>query len=227
MAWDKYRVAPPNNEKTGLPELEEGRADTMGYRSAIIGTIVPLINALIGYLLAYLIYYFGDSDAYDLKRIALEAFDGQWLLLGLIIFQLVVQYMNSYPTRFKERFMHFMGNLRSNPFIYQEATAPSGEATAIIMAEDGDIGAYNRGNRALHHFLENSLPLAISLPVAGFLYPFPTFVLLCVFCVGCLVYQAGYANRGFGGHLPGFMIRLISTNMVTGLLIIAYTKMVI
>ena len=94
------------------------------------------------------------------------------------------------------------------------------------MADQGDVGSYNRGNIALHHFLENSLPFTVSLPVAFFLYPFPTFVLLCVFCIGCIAYQVGLANYGFGGHLIGFMIRMISSYMVTGLLIIAYTKMV-
>ena len=134
--------------------------------------------------------------------------------------------MNTYPMRYKERFMHFMGNLRSNPLIFKEATDKSGDAGAIIMADEGVIGSYNRGNRAIHHFLENSLPFVVSLPVAFFLYPFPTFVLLCVFCIGCIAYQVGIANYGFGGHFLGFMIRVISSYMVTGLLIIAYTKMV-
>ena len=56
MVWDKYKVPPPNNENTGLPTLEEGRADTMGFRSAIIGTIMPLVFAAVGYGLSYLIY---------------------------------------------------------------------------------------------------------------------------------------------------------------------------
>ena len=122
--------------------------------------------------------------------------------------------------------MHFRGNLRSNPFVYKQATDQTGETPAIIMSEEGDVGKYNRANRSVHHFLENSIPLAISLPVSFILYPFPTFVLLCVFCLGLVMYQIGLANSGFGWHGPGFLVRMISGYMVTGLLIIAYTKMV-
>ena len=122
--------------------------------------------------------------------------------------------------------MHFQGNLRSNPFIYKQATDQTGDGSAIIMSEEGDVGKYNRGNRSIHHFLENSLPFTISLPVSFVLYPFPTFVLLCVFCLGLIMYQTALANKGFLYHLPGFMVRMISAYMVTGLLIIAYTKIV-
>ena len=107
MVWDKYKKAPPNSEQTGLPQLEEGRADTMGSRSAIMAFVFPAVFTALGYGLSYLIYQFGDTDSYDLKRDQLAQYDLQWLLLGLIIFQLVVHYMNLYPTQFKERFMHF------------------------------------------------------------------------------------------------------------------------
>ena len=226
MVWDKYKIAPPNSEQTGLPELEEGRADKFGPRTAIAAFVAPTIMTALGYGLSYLIYQFGDTDLYDTKRDQLAEYDLQWLLLGLIIFQVVVHYMNYYPMRFKERFMHFQGNLRSNPLIYKQATDQTGEGPAIIMSEEGDVGKYNRGNRAIHHFLENSLPFTISLPVSFVLYPFPTFVLLCVFCLGLVLYQTGLTNYGFMYHLPGFMVRMISAYMVTGLLIIAYTKMV-
>ena len=68
MVWDKYKVPPPNSETTGLPQLEEGRADTMGFRTSIIGTIIPLAFATLGYGLSYLIYKFGDTESYDDKR---------------------------------------------------------------------------------------------------------------------------------------------------------------
>ena len=120
------------------------------------------------------------------------------------------------------------GNLRSNMFIYKKATDPEGEGSIIILNEDGDIGAYNRGNRSLHHFLENSLAFVASMPVIMFLYPIPAFVVLCTFCVGRIAHQIGYAVGGYGftGHVPGFVLTMLSVYTTLGLVILAYTKMV-
>ena len=130
--------------------------------------------------------------------------------------------------RFKERFMGRGGNLRSNMFIYKMATDQAGEGSVVILNEDGDIGAYNRGNRSLHHFLENSLPFVASMPIVFFLYPIPAFVILCIFCVGRIAHQIGYARVGYGftGHVPGFVLVMVATYITLGLVIVAYTKMV-
>ena len=118
------------------------------------------------------------------------------------------------------------GNLRANMFIYKLATDQGGEGSAVVLNEDGDIGSYNRGNRSVHHFLENSLPFVASLPITFFLYPIPAFSLLCLFCLGRITHQVGYANRGYGGHVPGFILIQFATYILLGLLIIAYTKIV-
>ena len=79
-----------------------------------------------------------------------------------------------------------------------------------MLNVDGDIGSYNRGNRSLHHFLETSLGFVISLPVSFFIYPIPTFVILTLFCIGRIAHQAGYAGRGWGGHIVGFLVARLS-----------------
>ena len=88
------------------------------------------------------------------------------------------------------------GNLRANMFIYKLATDQSDEKSAIVLHENGDIGHYNRANRSVYHFLENSLPIVASLPLAFFMFPFPTFVLTGMFCTGRIIYQIGYTNKG-------------------------------
>ena len=71
-----------------------------------------------------MIYRFGSKEKYDAKIQAAEAFDASWLILVLIIFSFVVNWLNMYPMRFKERFMggYSAGNLRANPLIYQMST---------------------------------------------------------------------------------------------------------
>ena len=197
----------------------------MGARSARRAVIFPIIGVFIGSGLAYPIYRYGDKDKYDARILVMKEFEGQWMLLGLIIFFLTVTWLNMYPMRFKERFMG-RGNLRSNMFIYKQATDAEGEGPAIIMNADGDIGAYNRGNRSIHHFLENSLPFVASLPVLFFIFPLPAFVIACFFCLGRILHQAGYANGGYGSHGVGFILSTITMSIALGLLIISYAKMV-
>ena len=161
----------------------------------------------------------------DLRIAAAKEVDAQWMILGLILFNLTVTWLNMYPLRFKERFMG-MGNLRANSFIYKQATDTNGEGSVIVLNTEGDIGSYNRGNRSIHHFLENGLGFIASLPISFYLFPLPTFVLLCVYCLGRIGYQIGYSNSGFGGHFIGFFMDRLSSFTVLGLLILAYTNIV-
>ena len=119
------------------------------------------------------------------------------------------------------------GNLRANPFIYKMATQDGDEGSVITLNVEGVIGSYNRGNRSLHHFLENSLPFVISLPIVGYIFPFATFILVSLFCIGRIAHQIGYAKGGWGGHVIGFLISRIVQSVVMGLLIVVYLKMVI
>ena len=190
--------------------------------------VFPVIGTAIGCGIAYPIYRFGDKDKYDTRILAAKEAELQWMLLGLFIFSLTVGWLNGYAGRFKERFMGggAAGNLRANMFIYKQATDVNNEGSAIVLNTEGDIGKYNRANRSLHHFIENSLPLVASLPISFYLFPLPTFVLLTIFCVGRILHQGGYAHAGYGGHGIGFLLSAVSSGVVIGLLIIAYIKMV-
>ena len=180
--------AATTNAKTGLPEIDEGTRAKFSTLSGLGAFIFPAVSTAIGYGLAYLIYTYGDTSKYDSRRDICKSYDLEWLLLSLIIFALIVVWINMYPMRFKERFMGRKGNLRANMFIYKLATDQSGEGSAVVLNEDGDIGCYNRGNRSVHHFLENSLPFVGAMPITFFLYPIPAFVLLCLFCFGRVIH---------------------------------------
>ena len=117
-------------------------------------------------------------------------------------------------------------NLRSNPLIFKLATDLAGKGSAIVMNEDGDMGMYNRANRSLHHFLENGYPLVAMLPASAFLYPFPSFVCMALCLVGRVAHQIGYSG-GYGGHGLGFVLDRLGLFTVNGLMIVAFTKMVL
>ena len=118
------------------------------------------------------------------------------------------------------------GNLRANQFVYKRAIDADGQGPAIVLNHDGDIGKYNRANRSLHHFIENDLPFIVALPINFYLWPLPTFVLLCIYSFGRMIHQAGYARGGWGSHRCGFFFVLLCSYILVGLMIIAFVKMV-
>lgn len=60
------------------------------------------------------------------------------------------------------------------------------------MVEEGDVGAYNRANRSLHHFVENASALVAGFALSSFVFPLPTFVLVSVYSLGRVLHQNGY-----------------------------------
>ena len=131
--------------------------------------------------------------------------------------------------RFKEAVMNGKAggaNLRANMQIYKLATDTNNEGSAVVLHTEGDLGRYNRANRSIYHFLENTLGMVISLPLSFFLFPLPTFVLVCLYSLGRIIYQVGYTNGGYGGHVWGFMCDRIAVLTIQGFMILAYTKIV-
>ena len=215
----------PRNAKTGLPTIDSGEASSNQVKTIIVSLIFNVIFLGIGYGIVYLIYSNGSTSLYDSRIDKVKAYHGQYFMAYLILFELTVLWLNLYPMVFKAAIMRRDdGNLRANMFIYKLATDKSDEKSAIVLHEDGDIGNYNRANRSIYHFLENSLPFVASLPLTFFMFPFPTFVLTCMFCLGRIVYQIGYTSKGYGGHVIGFMLDRISTYTLTALLLFTFIK---
>ena len=184
------------NPNTGLPNLTEEDKEKAANSDKFKSVFYPIVSTLIGTGIAFLIYRFGSKDKYDAKIQAAKAFDASWLILALIIFSFVVNWLNMYPMRFKERFMggYSAGNLRANPLIYQFATMRADESPVVILSDKEEVGSYNRANRSLHHLLETGIPFIMSTVVTFYLLPFPTFVILLLFCIGRILHQMGYAG---------------------------------
>ena len=132
--------------------------------------------------------------------------------------------LNIYPMAAKSRVSPKPDNVRTNPYIFVRATGDPSESSAVLMNQKGDIGRYNRANRSIHHFIEYGFGFLATLPLAFFTFPFPTMICIATFCLGQILYQIGYANAGFGMHIPGFYMERFSTCTLSGLLLIAAVK---
>ena len=181
-----------------------------------------LMPLLIGTGVALAIHNFGDTDAYLSKISSIAENETVWLYLGLVVFGRTVTWLNIYPTaKFKNG---MKGNIRANPFIYKVLSLTGKDAEAykdlvVVYDEDGSNGKYNRANRSVQHMTENFGLLIASLYAVGIVYPFPTFILICVFCVGRIMHQIGYTNK-YGSHGAGFGLAMLAASIVEGLCVV-------
>ena len=76
-------------------------------------------------------------------------------------------------------------------FIYKHAAEDSSES-AVVLDEAGDAGLYNRSNRALYHFIENSSPMIFAIILGSFVYAVPIFVMSCIYVFARIIYTVGY-----------------------------------
>ena len=213
------------NSKTGLPMLDEAEKAKNAKGAVAAGIVLNLVFTAVGGGIAWAVTKWGSTSAYDAKITTLRTIDPNFMYayLACVVFAYVVVFLNFYPVFYKEQVMRG-GNLRANQFIFRLAAENADESSAVVLHEDGDLGLYNRANRGIYHFLENCLPLVVSLPLGFWTYPFPTFVCVCVYSFGRVVYQIGYTLGGFGLHLPGFMCDRGATFTMIGLLAFAAYK---
>merc|ERR1712094_59122 len=119
-----------------------------------------------------------------------------------------------YPAlAWKTQIMGAHKNLRANPFFYQV----NSDLPVVMLVEEGDVGKYNRANRSLNHFVENSLQLVLNFIFASYVFAKPSFILMILFAIGRVMHMRGYTN-GYGSHGPGFMIASILGNGILEML---------
>ena len=184
----------------------------------------PAIFVAIGTGIGFAIYSMGDTAKFDSKINMLYQNDLQWGYLSSFLFCYLVQHLNSYPMQYKARIMRGKsGQMRSNMFIYKNAAEGSPQSR-IVLSTEGDEAFYNRANRSLYHFMENSLSMVLAIILDSVVFPIPTFVLTIFFFIGRIIYTSGYTSGGYGKHAPGFIIVAIAQNTLVGLLLIAGLK---
>ena len=194
----------------------------------------PAVMQVIGVGAAWAILSYGASAAYTEKISDVAALGLHWIYAAAGLLAFTVRLVNFYPMPYKSLIASELStapllpqtpgakgaidavgrNLRSNPFIYKTLGGES-----VIFDNDGHVGMYNRANRSLQHMVENIPSVLVGLILAGYVFPFPTFVCVAVFCLGRIVHQIGYTG-GYGGHGAGFGLVALSSIIIEGLMII-------
>jgi len=166
-----------------------------------------------------------DHHQTEKKFEMLAKYQLQWLYFSAWLLSALTRYLNFYPGGLKSAAMagRAKGNMRANMYLFKVMVDHPGDKQLplVIMEEDGAAGRYNRGNRSLHHFVENSLSFFLCVPLAGFAFPVPSFVCTVIFTVGRLLHQIRYSDLGYGAHAPGFIVTALASAVIEGLVLVA------
>jgi len=211
---------PKDVSNAGLPEVDPNGF----YKFLPVFGVFLIVPRLIGYGIAFAIYKYGKTAFYD-KNIAKLGEDTSYLYIAAVLVGFLSTWLNNYPMMYKTMVMRQgSGNLRANMMIFKEAGGKA-DAPYVVLETEGPVGAYNRANRSLTHFTENSGSMVMCTLLAGYVFPFPTMVLTAVFVVGRILHQVGYSSpKGYGAHAPGFMLAMVSTMALEMLCLLAAMK---
>lgn len=214
----------------GLPDV---KPPIRGLKTVVVAGAVTVLPLAIGCGIAHFgfmspaigVWSGATLSAYDSNMKNMPK-DFSWVLFAIVLFSRAVNFLNMYPALFwKTKIMPIKGgNLRANMQIYQVIGDGASKDTSVVLATEGDVGAYNRANRSLTHFVENAVPFALGLLPCGLLYPFPTFLLTATYMAGRVWHQVGY-TRGYGAHGAGFGLASLAGAVMEGLLFLAGWKM--
>merc|ERR1712070_1110151 len=119
--------------------------------ACLVGAVItPVILAFANFGLAYLIYFFGSKEDYNL-RIGGE--NQGYYFLGAYMFSRTITFLNSYPGVFKV--VAGVQKIGPNNAAVYKVIGENAPVGKVLLETEGDIGAYNRANRATAHFVEN------------------------------------------------------------------------
>ena len=234
----------------GMPDIAGKEPEPTSLLWTVLGSPfspVPINKFLtpfviIAVAIAFAIHAFGSTAKYDAK---LDDADQGFYFLGALVFSRMVMHLNFYPMVFKAQIMSGKaGNLRTNMAIYKALKDGKPDGAAIVMDAEGAAGQYNRANRSLSHFTETAPGIMVTVAAAGPVFPFPVFILVCLYALGRALHQRGEATGckcraapslrplpkpqkklcADGSHGPGFAIAMVVGFVLEGLCVVAALK---
>eukprot|EP00947_MAST-08B_sp_MAST-8B-sp1_P004675 g4675.t1 len=207
----------------GLPDLSEAEKAKASGKSSTVVLVSTLVVPLIGLAMALAVLKFGAATAkYEAKIETVVNADLHWLFLSAAVMARLVTYLNMLPMVWKSKvFRRKSGNLRANLYVFKSATKP--DDPAIVLEDKGDVGAYNRANRSLHHFSEYVAATIVTLLLSGYVFPLPSFVATVTFALGRILHMTGY-TKGYGKHGIGFALATLSTTFLEGACLVVGLK---
>eukprot|EP00933_Yihiella_yeosuensis_P019304 TRINITY_DN15661_c0_g1_i8.p1 TRINITY_DN15661_c0_g1~~TRINITY_DN15661_c0_g1_i8.p1 ORF type:complete len:247 (+),score=50.96 TRINITY_DN15661_c0_g1_i8:78-818(+) len=204
--------------RSGFPLMTKEKKDKGASSASVMMPVFYVVPRAIGLALAYFAIYAPNKDVYDnrmnliSKAVGADGGSLGYLYFAAGVFQALVHFTNNFPMIQKSKVMPGnAGNLRANMQVYKMlnplGTAPS---PYVVLEEEGDVGLYNRANRALYHFTENATAICMLTVLGGLVFHKAIFVLIVLFAVARIWYSIAYTYGGYGlgicKHAFGFAL---------------------
>lgn len=216
MASQGEYLAPAAN-RSAADAKETARIKALGVQMAIVLTILPL---LLGWGIAELVYqYTGARGSYSGKVDILREHDLAYLYAAALVLSRLTSLLSNLPLMYKTVALPTLPDVRANMYIFRLANRSGDDDGLVLLDNAGEAGRYNRANRSMHHFTESGLSLALSVPLAGFVFPKPLLVVAVLVVAARLAHMLGYVTKGYGGHTPGFVLGSLCTATIDGMLL--------
>mmetsp|Transcript_62170 Transcript_62170/g.98147 ORF Transcript_62170/g.98147 Transcript_62170/m.98147 type:complete len:222 (-) Transcript_62170:62-727(-) len=211
-------------EETGIP-LKSSYPEGVSVPQLYAG--ITSIMGGIGFGIGYAVYRFGATAKYDAKIDILAKQDLGWVYLGFAATKFTHLAINTnLGMRRKEARINVPDQQVYKVHLGTQAKSMKLELGYVLMEQDGVLGAFNRAQRALQLYLENLPHFLASFFVAGYVFPFPTFVTgMCIACsrtAGAIGYTTDPNGRMAGGMFSSLM-----TTVLEGFIVLAGAKAVL
>ncbi|KAL7549639.1 hypothetical protein ACHAWF_017778 [Thalassiosira exigua] len=172
----------------------------------VIVTLIQTAVLVIGLAIAYVVVTFVSSEssksAADAKLDLISSYDLGWLYLGTF----VVKYLQvPIVIILAEARKASKVNL-PDQHAYKVMGAEGSKLGYVLMEVEGDLGKFNRAQRAWQNYHEQFPTLMLQYVAASFAWPLESFVCVSIWSVSCVLSASGYVESASGrmkGRLPG------------------------
>jgi len=187
-------------------------------------TVFCIIETAIGTGIAYAVYA-ADRLSYDAQIFKIKTAFGAdigFLYLAMIMYQIMAVGMGGIAAMWR---VQIDVGAPHQAVMKVAGKDPDTEMPYVILAEEGDYGAFNRAQRAVLNTGEY-LPLVLTWSLlGGLVFPKPIFVLACLYMLTRILYAKMYADETEGrGAGFGISQHLVAPTML-GFTLIAMVQL--
>ena len=178
---------------------------------AVIIIVMNTVPTIIGLIIAYYLV----NDKVDQAIAVLASYDLGWLYLGIFLLK-----MSTIPQSI------LLGQARKDcrvnvpdQQVYKVMGTKGGSEQLgyVLMENEGDLGRFNRAQRALMNYHESFPTIALLYVAAGFVFPLASFVMILVLAVAKIVAAMDYVeceDRRNNAVLPALLALSVLHGMV-------------
>eukprot|EP00658_Telonema_sp_P-2_P026033 TRINITY_DN204_c0_g1_i2.p1 TRINITY_DN204_c0_g1~~TRINITY_DN204_c0_g1_i2.p1 ORF type:complete len:222 (-),score=61.55 TRINITY_DN204_c0_g1_i2:407-1072(-) len=187
------------------------------------GISVPLMYTLfnsvltaIGVGIAYFAVYRQNSVKADAKIQLLASYELGWIYIGAWVLKVGQLLMNMVLGSARKKAKVNVPDQQ----VYKVKGAQGSSLGYVMMEQDGALGAFNRAQRALQNYNEIYTQFAVYFLLAGLVFPFPVFVIGCLFAAFRVFGAVGYTGSA-DGRMGGNMLSFATVSVLEGLVLVA------